>query len=107
MAKKQADLSEIFKKTEPGTQPQADHSDLNSGNIRATGVGLREGEITALDALGAALGDFMDAEPIARNALIRIAVRRFILAHRSGDITLQELAEYFDRPEKPQPKLNL
>jgi hypothetical protein len=104
MAKK-PDLSNIFAKTEG--KGQADLSDLDEGNIRPTGVGLREGEISALDDIGRELGGLMDAEPIARNALMRIATRRFIAAVRAGDITLEELAEYFDRPEKPQPKLRL
>ena len=86
---------------------QGDYPDLERGNIRPTGVGLREGEIQALDSLGAALGDYMDSQPIARNALIRIAVRTLLKGYLSGETSLQDLAANFTRPDKPQPKLSL
>jgi hypothetical protein len=109
MAKKQPDLTNIFAKTEPGQtgQAPADNSDLDNGNIKSTGVGLREGEIAALDAIGRQLGDFLQSEPVARNAITRIAIRRMIEDYRAGKITLDELGAYFDRPEKPQPRLRM
>ena len=63
-------LDDIFKKTEPGSG-EPDFSDLDRGNIQSTGVGLRAGEIDALDSIGAALGGHLDTKPVARNALIR------------------------------------
>jgi hypothetical protein len=104
---KQPNLN-IFAKTEgPTEHHEQDNSDLDNGNIRSTGIGLREGEIDALDGIGAALGEVIGTEPIARNALMRIAVRRFIEAYRAGAITLGDLANYFDKPEKPSPRLKL
>lgn len=96
----------IFARTEqpkPEKQ-QPDNSDLDLGNVKATGVGLRVGELAALDAIGAELGELLGSEPVARNTLMREAVRRFILAFRAGDITIDDLAKKFERPEKPKPK---
>lgn len=105
MARK-SDMSDLFKKTEPGPG-RADQSDLDRGNIRATGVGLREGEISALDAIGTAVGAYLDAETVSRNSIIRIATRRLILAYRSGELGIADIAAYFHTPEKPKPKLDL
>ena len=80
-------------------------SDLDTGIIKATGVGIREGEISALDNLGTELGAHLDAEPVARNTLMRIAIRRLLEGYLSGEITLDDLAGYFEMPEKPSPKL--
>lgn len=93
MAKK---VNPLFSKTE---------GDLDAGNIRPTGVGLREGEIGALDLIGVQMGLFLDSEPVARNTLMRIAIRRMIEAYQSGELTREELAKYFETPDKPQPKL--
>jgi hypothetical protein len=106
MAKKQ-DLSNIFSRTEPGDSGGVDLSDLDRGNIKSTGVGLRQGEIDYLDLIGRALGDYMQSEPIPRNALMRLACRRFLVEYKTGSLTLEELAAYFDRPDRPQPKLKL
>lgn len=86
----------LFKKTE---------GDLDDGIIKATGVGLRQGEILALDDLGAQLGTYLDAEPVARNTLMRIAIRWFLTRYIKGDLTLEDLAREFDVPEKPKPRL--
>jgi hypothetical protein len=83
------------------------NQDLDQGNIRPTGVGLREGEIQAVDALGAELGAMLESEPIARNALIRIAVRRLIVDLRSGAMSYDDLGAYFTKPKKPKLKLDL
>lgn len=97
MAKQSSGLGDLFKKTEqdPG---EVDISDLEKGNIRSTGVGLREGEIMALDAIGDSLGG------IARNALIRFAVRRFLIGYRAG---LIDLSEYVEEPPPPKKQLRL
>ena len=78
---------------------------LDKGNIRATGVGLREGEIAAVDALGISIGDAMDSEPIARNALIRVAVRRLLMSVYNKELTIGDLCGYFSKPQKPSLKL--
>lgn len=88
---------DLFKKTEGGG--------LDEGNIRATGVGITEGEIAALDALAAELGAHLQAEPVARNTLMRIAIRRLLESYLAGGLTLDELAGYFEIPDKPKPKL--
>lgn len=93
MAAKKLD---IFRKTE---------GDLDAGKIQATGVGLRQGELAALEALGAELGNHLNAEPVARNTLMRIAIRRLLESYLAGELTLDELGGYFETPEKPQPKL--
>ncbi len=51
-----ANLETVFKRTEVAAGGP-DLSDLDEGNIQSTGVGLRKGEILALDAIGAALGN--------------------------------------------------
>jgi len=99
MAKK-PDLSGMFKATEQRTgDVKVDLSDLNKGVIKATGVGLREGELAALKAIAEQLGG---DEPIARNALIRWAVRHFITEFRRGAIDLKVWIE-----EPPPPKKTL
>ena len=79
-----------------------DLTDLDRGNIHPTGVGLRQGEIDALDAIGKVLGKTLLSGPVARNALIRIAVRRLIAEYRAGKV---DLLHYFQKPEKPRPTL--
>ena len=88
-------LDDNFKKTETD-KPEIDISDLDRGNIQSTGVGLRKGEIEALDAIGASLGG------ISRNALIRFSVRRFLLEYRAGNL---DLSSYVKEPEPPKPSL--
>ena len=70
-------------------------ANLNRGHIRSTGVGLREGEIQALAALGQALGKRLGTVPVARNALIRLAVRRMLADLRAGRVRLEDLAQHF------------
>ena len=79
-------LSNLFSKTQ---------GDLDAGNIKPVGVGLREGEIAALEEIAGAL-------EIPRNQLLRFAVRRFLLDYQAGLIDLQE---YIEQP--PPPKKNL
>ena len=88
-------LDDIIKKTETD-KPEIDISDLDRGNIQSTGVGLRKGEIEALDAIGASLGG------ISRNALIRFAVRSFLLDYIAGNL---DLSSYVKEPQPPKPSL--
>ena len=86
-AKKTVNLDSIFAKTEPQATPaKGENSDLDSGNIRPSGVGLREGEIKALDDIAAVFG-------LSRNALLHFAARRLILDYRAGRLDLSELVE--------------
>ena len=89
-------LDDVFKKTEQEPGAEVDVSDLDRGNIQSTGVGLRKGEIEALDGIGASLGG------VSRNALIRWSVRRFLIQYRSGEI---DLSAYLKEPEPPKPSL--
>jgi hypothetical protein len=72
----------------------------------AQGVGMRPGELAALDAIGAELGAALGVQAITKNALMREAVRRFIIAWRAGEITAEDLAEVFKPPAKPKAKYN-
>lgn len=108
MAKKD-ELDNIFKRTDPGpgTAANDDSSYLDHGPVRATGVGLREGEIAAIDLIGAQLGELLGTKEISRNALLRVAARRLIFAIRSGELPLSELAKHFEKPDKPRARIKL
>lgn len=95
MAKKRPAL-DMFARTAPEQHSAGDNSDLDQGRIRPTGVGLSEGEIRALAAIGEEQGG------IARNALLRLAARRFILEYRAGRI---DLASMIEEPPPPKKKL--
>jgi hypothetical protein len=94
VAKKQTGLENIFARTEPTTGQAADTSDLG-GNIKATGIGLTLGELAAVQRIADELG-------LARNAVMRYAVRWFILQYRAGKIDLAGRVE-----EPPPPKKRL
>ena len=85
-AKKTVNLDSIFAKTEPQPQQESPNADLDSGNIRPSGVGLKGGEIKALDDIAAVFG-------LSRNALLHFAARRLILDYRAGRLDLSELVE--------------
>jgi hypothetical protein len=51
------------------------------------------------------LNEHIYSEPVARNALARFAIRRFINNVRVGKITMQELSALFEIPDKPKSKL--
>lgn len=76
----------------------ADNSDLDAGSVRPSGVGLREGEIAALDAIAARYD-------IARNALLRLGARRLIMDFRAGRLDLSELVA--PKAPKREPKLRI
>jgi hypothetical protein len=81
----------------PAEKAQADNSDLETGKISPVGVGLKEGEQKALKAIAAEHGHTL-------NALMRFALRRFIVDVRAGVIDLeQEQAE----PEPQKKRLRL
>jgi len=60
----------------------ADNSDLNSGKIAPVGTGLTQGEREALKSLAA-------EHELTLNALMRFALRRFIVQVRAGEIDLE------------------
>jgi len=106
MAKKTG-LENLFQRTEPGNVAARSDFDLNTGNIRATGVGLRAGELQALDIIGAEMGELLGTEPIARNAIMRLLIRQVLEAYQAGDITAADLIGRFSKPDKPKAKLKL
>lgn len=93
MAKKtDTGLKGLFEKTTQEGQP--DNSDLDTGIIQAQGVGLKTGEVQAIQQIANSTG-------VAKNAVMRLAVRKFILDVRSGKI---DPADYFEEPEAPAKK---
>jgi hypothetical protein len=100
MAKQKPDLTDIFARTEPGPSEAGrpiDNSDLDNGNVRPLGVGLRAGEVAALDQIANQYG-------VARNALLRFAVRYFLLQFRAGRV---DLIGQVETPPPPKKKLTM
>lgn len=98
-------LDDLFKSgagSGAGDEPKPNLNDLDEGVIKPVGVGLREGEIAALEAIGAELGELLGTEPITRNALTRIAVQRLIADYRAGRV---DLAAQFEKPPKPKARI--
>ena len=96
MTKKQ-DQGVIFKKTEQEPAGAVDTTDLDVGRTLSTGVGLKEGEVQAIDALAAHIG-------VTRNALMRFAVRWFLIQYRTGNI---DLAQFVEEPPPTKKTLRL
>lgn len=98
MAKSKQNLDNLFARTTGGAAARAsDNSDLNQGNIKPLGVGLSEGERSALDGIAGEHG-------ISRNSLLRFAIRWFIVQYRAGDIDLTSMIE---TPPPPKKRLGL
>lgn len=85
---------------QPAPTWPADNSDLDEGSIRPSGVGLRHGEILALDAIA-------EKYDIARNALLRYAARRLILDYRAGRLDLSGQAETKAPRREPRRRLKM
>jgi len=85
MAKRQANLSGIFSKTEGDPE-------VKSGEVKAegrtvpVGVGLKESEVAMLDEIAGELG-------IARNALMRWGLRYFLKQYNAGNVDLETTTE--------------
>ena len=94
MAKKSTGLEDIFRKTEAG-EGSPDLSDLDRGRIQTLGVGLTDGERDALQAIA-------DAHGVARNAVMRFAMRYFLADYRAGQVQLST-----EEPPPPKKKLIL
>jgi hypothetical protein len=82
----------------PVVKGQTDNSDLDAGKISPVGVGLKEGERKALKAMAA------QYEGLTLNALMRFALRRFIVQVRAGEINLEN---EFAEPEPQKPRFRL
>lgn len=101
MAQKKPDMSDIFAATapQPTTAPVEQtntNSDLEEGRFSSVGVGLRSGELAALDAIAQELG-------VSRNAVGRWIIRRFILDYRAGKINASDIVEI----PKPKPQIKI
>jgi len=90
MAKKQQDLTNIFAKTGAAQpSPATAHAwdfDLDDGLIRSMGIGLKDGEVKALETVAARYG-------IKRNAVGRIAVRFFLREIEAGRVNMGDYVE--------------
>jgi hypothetical protein len=93
MAKRKADLNQIFKSTEPGSKTAADAVPA-TGRTISVGVGLKTSEVDMLDEIADDLG-------VSRNALMRYALRHFLTQYVTGEISLAEDVE------APEPKKRL
>ena len=92
-------LPDIFAPTSaaPRVQPAADNSDLNTGKIGPVSAGLMTGEKMALK-------DIAAQNDLTINALMRFALRRFIIDVRTGKIDIQAALDE-PKPEKKRLKL--
>ena len=77
---------------EPGT-PASSIDIPAEGRTMATGVGLKESELELLDRIADQLG-------VARNGLIRYAVRYFLKAYLAGDVRPETQKQYSERGQK-------
>lgn len=98
LAKTEAPASSGWAPPTPPAEWPADNSDLDEGNVRPSGVGLREGEIKALDQIAVKYD-------LARNAILRMAARRLILDYRAGRLDLTGQIE--DKPPRRDPRRRL
>lgn len=80
-----------------GLLKSTENGDLDEGNIRPVGVGLTAGEVRALDEIAQELG-------VARNAVLRYAVRDFIKRCRAGEV---DLSDKVKAPPAPKKKLDM
>lgn len=103
MAKK-PNIADMFAPTEkleepspaPSVGPGTPASSIDipaEGRTMATGVGLKESELELLDRIAEQLG-------VARNGLIRYAVRYFLKAYLAGDVRPETQKQYSERGQK-------
>lgn len=77
----------------------SDIDNLNAGIIRSTSVGLKTGEIEALDKIAADQG-------IKRNGLMRLILRDWLVRYLKGEVDLSQYKEVqtvtrWKLPDKP------
>jgi len=90
------DFDSPLRKTS-GTPAEIDTTDLDQGLVRPTSAGLTQGTIDALDAIGAEY-------ECSRGALMKLAIRLFLIDYRAGNI---DVDQYFREPPPPKKKLVL
>ena len=88
---------EVFRKTEHTPTPEDPNADLDNGNIKATGIGLRQGEIDALTEIAADL-------EVNRNAVMRACMRWAIKEYRAGRL---DLGAYVRTPPPPKNTMDM
>ncbi len=98
MANRRNSLDDIFKRTEPGGRPAPQQTQQGGssgssvpaeGRTLSVGVGLKESEVAELDQI-------VDDLEITRNALMRYAIRYFLMQYNAGSINL---AKDIESPE--------
>lgn len=100
MAKKKASLENPFAKTTEETAVSSPSGEVEipaTGKTRPVGVGLKESEVELIDSIA-------DEYGIARNALMRYALRYFLKAYYSGDVDLKSSIE---KPPPPKNRLTM
>lgn len=73
-------------------KPSPYFTDLDAGKLKTISVGLKEGEIAALDQVADTLG-------LARNSLTRYIIRRFLVDYQAGRVEV-EVEEKVNRSPK-------
>ncbi len=99
-AKKKPALESPFTRTDPPTPPVNPANEIEvpeDGRTVPTSVGLKQSEIDLLD-------EIAERHEIARNAVMRYAVRLFLKDYLNGRISLAEDVEV---PPPPKKKLNM
>ena len=94
MAKRKADLNNIFKSTEPGSKTTVEDAVPATGRTVSVGVGLKESEVAMLDQI-------VEDLDVTRNSLMRYAIRYFLNKYIAEEINLA------DDVEAPEPKKRL
>ena len=99
MAKKKPQLDSPFARTTPlpHSETANDVEIPAEGRTVPTSVGLKESEVELLDRIAEDYG-------IARNAVMRWALRWFLSEHQNGRVSL---ASDVETPETPKNKLNM
>jgi hypothetical protein len=81
MAKTQANLDNIFKKTERGTATGSKKEIPATGRTVSVGVGLKESEVALLDEIAKELD-------VTRNAIMRYGLRYFLSQIQAGSLDM-------------------
>jgi hypothetical protein len=76
---------------------QPEYSDLDEGIIKSSGIGLREGELRALDEIADKLG-------VSRNNLMRFLVHWAIEQYRAGKVNI---AQHIEEPPPAKKKIRI
>lgn len=72
----------VVQQVSPPQDDQFKQIDLDAGRFRSVGIGLRDGEIEALDFIANVAG-------VKRNAVLRYAVRHFLRQYAQGNAHLE------------------